>query len=107
MKAQEGQTHVPGGSAVVGLGGVVPAISVAAHEQELVLGGAAVMVGARVEMGDPVVEALPLRLGAPGVEGLVCRVVPVNEAKVLLRLFARVRGLVRRMDGAGGWTVLT
>ena len=80
-----GAAHIPGRSPVEGLGGVVPALAVAAEEEELVVRGT-VIVAARVQVLHPALESLPLRLLTIGVEALVGRVVPLQQAEVDLGL---------------------
>lgn len=59
----------------------MPALTVAAHEEQLVLDAVA-LAAARVQVLDPVVETLPLGLDALGVEVLVRWVRPVDKTKV-------------------------
>jgi hypothetical protein len=72
-------TYVPGWSAVVCLGGVVPAISVATEEKDLVFH---IFVGVIVELLDLVVETLPLRHRLVVLELFIRRVGAVDEAEV-------------------------
>jgi hypothetical protein len=74
-------THVPGGSAIEGLGSVVPALAVAAQDQNLVL-DVATFLAARVQVLDPRLKALPLRFLAVCIKALVRRVFPVDQAEV-------------------------
>ena len=70
---------VPGRGAVVGLRIVVVAVAVPAQVEELVRG---VRRGVAVELGELVVEALPLGAVAVGTEGGVGGVGAVDEAEV-------------------------
>ena len=74
-------THVPRRSAVEGLGSVVPALTVAAHEEDLVL-DVAIVLAAVVEVVEPVLKPLPLGLLARGVEVLVSGVRPLDQTEV-------------------------
>lgn len=78
-------TYVPGRSAIVGLGGVVEALAVAAHDHDLV-SHIAVLAAAVVEIRDPAGEALPLGLGAVLVVGLVRGERSLNQTKVVGQL---------------------
>lgn len=61
--ADRKETHVPGRSAVVGLGGVVPALTVTTHDEHLILG---VLGRLSVKLVDILLEAFPLGLVALG-----------------------------------------
>jgi hypothetical protein len=78
-------THVPRRSAVIGLGGVVPSLSVATHEEHLV-SGLLVLFAILVQRVDVIGEALPLSLLVMRVELGISRIRPVEEAKVLAGL---------------------
>jgi hypothetical protein len=92
------KTHVPGRSTVVSLGSIVPALTVTAHDEDLVLG---VLASLAVEIVDVLFEPLPLgsiALGplSPNLFG-IRGIRSVHEAKVPVRL--RVLALV---EVAGG-----
>ena len=78
-------THIPGGSAVEGFGRIVPAFAVPAHKQNLVL-NVGFFVAPGVQVLDPRLKALPLRLLASCIKALVRRVCPVDQAEVDRRL---------------------
>jgi hypothetical protein len=63
----------------------VPPLAVTAEEHELVARGA-IILAARVQVIDPALESLPLRLHTLRVEALIGRVVPLQEAKIDLGL---------------------
>ena len=65
----------------------MPHLAVTAEEHELVARGA-VILASRVQVVNPALESLPLCLLTLGVEALVGRVVPLQEAKVDLGLSA-------------------
>lgn len=79
------KTHVPRRSAVKGLGGVVPSLAVAAHEEHLV-SGLLVPSALLVQRVDIVGKALPLSLLVTRVELGIGGICPVEEAKVLVCL---------------------
>lgn len=93
----EEETHVPCRSAVVALGGVVVALAVAAHDEDLV-SHIAVLATVVVEVGDPAGEALPLGLVAIAVVRLVGGVSSVDETKVVLGLELSASGLSMSSD---------
>ena len=63
----------------------MPSLTVTAHEKKLVARGT-VIVAAGVQVVNPALKSLPLRLLALRVEALVGRVVPLQEAEVDLGL---------------------
>ena len=79
VAVQFGVIAVPGGGAVVGLRVVVVAVAVPAQVEELVRGAGR---GGAVELGELVVEALPLGVVAVGTEGGIGGVGAVDEAEV-------------------------
>ena len=74
-----GVIAVPGGRAVVRLGVVVVAVAVSAQVEQLVLGATRSLA---VELGDLVLEALPLGQVVGGMESVVGGIGAVDEAKV-------------------------
>lgn len=81
-----GFSHVPGRRAIVGLGGVVPSLAVAAHEEHLEV-DALVLAALVVQRLDIVGEALPLGLLVVRVELGITGVGPVDETKVPVGLW--------------------
>lgn len=77
-------TYVPGGSAVKGLSGIVPTLTMTTHDKNLV--ARLVATGIAVQVLDILLEALPLSLvalsGVLGVSGIRA----VQETKVPLSL---------------------
>lgn len=85
MKGAISKTHVPSRSAVEGLGGVVPSLAVATHEEHLV-SGLLVLFALVIQRIDIIGKALPLSLLVMRVELGIGRISPVDEAKVLVGL---------------------
>lgn len=77
-------TYVPGGSAVKGLSGVVPALTMTSHDKNLV--ACLIATGIAVQVLDILLESLPLCLvalsGVLGISGISA----VQETKVPLSL---------------------
>lgn len=76
-------TYVPRWCSIIGLGGVVPPFPMSTKEQNFVLD---VRRGMLIQIGDLVVEALPLSWRLDFSVVLVCGICAADQAKVLRRL---------------------